>query len=61
MVDLANGGRRKNWSASMIGRAAEIAREKSVTIRLEPNGAIVILPFKLSEDDELEKDWGLIP
>jgi sugar phosphate isomerase/epimerase len=44
--------RRKRWSASAIRHAADIAKEKGVTVRLEPDGAIVVIPAGVAQGSE---------
>lgn len=58
-VDDAKIERRRRWSVSMIKMAADIAKEKGVTVRLEADGAITVSPpiatDVTEEEDGLEK------
>jgi hypothetical protein len=51
--------RSKRWSAPMLRMAADVAKQKGVTVRLEPDGAITVMPAPGPSDDDYEEDSGL--
>ncbi len=50
----------KRWGTAMLRMAADIAIEKGVTVRLEPDGAISVAPNPVTAADADEyEDNGL--
>jgi hypothetical protein len=44
MIETGDRKQCKRWSPSAIRDAAVVAREQGVVVRLEPDGAVVVMP-----------------
>jgi hypothetical protein len=51
-----DGTNRKRWSYAILRAAAEVAREKGVAIRLNPDGSIDITPRDVEDEGPRQND-----